>query len=169
MLNKAILMGRLTRDPDLRHTQSNMAVASFSLAIDRGRKDANGNRQTDFIDCVAWGRQAEFVKQWFTKGMMAIVVGRIQSRNWEDKNGSKRVSIEINCDEISFGETRKAREENGYGYAQQGGGYADSYNAPQRAPQNYNSAPAAPAFDMPTGSSDFAELSDDDDDGDVPF
>ncbi len=162
MLNKAILMGRLTRDPELRHTQSNMAVASFSLAIDRGRKDANGNRQTDFIDCIAWGRQAEFVKQWFTKGMMAIVVGRIQSRNWEDKNGSKRVSIEINCDEVSFGETKKAREEGGYG------GYpSDSYDAAPRASQSY-SAPAAPAFDMPTGSSDFAELSDDDE-GDVPF
>ena len=80
MLNKAILMGRLTRDPELRHTQSNMAVCSFSLAIDRGRKDQNGERQTDFIDCVAWGRQAEFVAQWFTKGSMAIVVGRIQSR-----------------------------------------------------------------------------------------
>ena len=74
MLNKAILMGRLTRDPELRHTQSNMAVCSFSLAIDRGRKDQNGERQTDFIDCVAWGRQAEFVAQWFTKGSMAIVV-----------------------------------------------------------------------------------------------
>ena len=70
MLNKAILMGRLTRDPELRHTQSNMAVCSFSLAIDRGRKDQNGERQTDFIDCVAWGRQAEFVAQWFTKGSM---------------------------------------------------------------------------------------------------
>ena len=115
MLNKAILMGRLTRDPELRHTQSNMAVASFTLAIDRDRKDANGNRQTDFIDCVAWGRQAEFVKQWFTKGMMAIVVGRVQSRNWEDKNGNKRVSVEVNCDEVSFGETKKAREESGYG------------------------------------------------------
>ena len=119
MLNKAILMGRLTRDPELRHTQSNMAVASFSLAIDRDRKGPNGERQTDFIDCVAWGRQAEFVSQWFTKGMLAIVVGRIQSRNWEDRNGNKRVSIEINVDEISFGETKKSREQNG-GFA---GGY----------------------------------------------
>ena len=81
MLNKAILMGRLTRDPELRHTQSNMAVCSFSLAIDRGRKDQNGERQTDFIDCVAWGRQAEFVAQWFTKGSMAIVVGREASES----------------------------------------------------------------------------------------
>lgn len=164
MLNKAILMGRLVRDPELRHTPSNTPVTSFTLAIDRGRKDPNGNKQTDFIDCVAWNRSAEFVKQWFTKGMLAIVVGRIQSRNWEDKNGSKRVSIEVVCDEVTFGETKKSREENGYS-----GGYGpqDSYDAPQRSAQNY-SAPAAPAFDMPTGSSDFAELSDDDD-GDVPF
>lgn len=161
MLNKAILMGRLTRDPELRHTQSNMAVASFSLAVDRGRKDAAGNKQTDFIDCVAWGRQAEFLTQWFQKGMLAIVVGRIQSRNWEDKNGSKRVSIEVICDEIQFGETKKSREENAYGSG--GGGY-------DRASQsNSYSAPAAPTFDLPTGDSDFAELSDDDDEGDVPF
>ena len=102
MLNKAILMGRLTRDPELRHTQSNMAVCSFSLAIDRGRKDQNGERQTDFIDCVAWGRQAEFVAQWFTKGSMAIVVGRIQSRRWQDQNGNNRTAIEVNCDEVSL-------------------------------------------------------------------
>lgn len=112
MLNKAILMGRLTRDPEMRHTQSNTAVASFSLAIDRDRKSSDGERQTDFIDCVAWGRQAEFLNQWFKKGMMAIVVGRVQSRNWEDKNGNKRVSIEINVDEVSFGETKKSREQN---------------------------------------------------------
>ena len=111
MLNKVILMGRLTKDPELRHTQSNTAVASFSLAIDRDRKGPDGERQTDFIDCAAWGRQAEFVSQWFTKGMLAIVIGRIQSRNWEDRNGNKRVSIEINVDEISFGETKKSREQ----------------------------------------------------------
>ena len=109
MLNKAILMGRLTRDPELRHTQSNMAVCSFSLAIDRGRKDQNGERQTDFIDCVAWGRQAEFVAQWFTKGSMAIVVGRIQSRRWQDQNGNNRTAIEVNCDEVSFGEMQAIR------------------------------------------------------------
>ena len=102
MLNKAILMGRLTRDPELRHTQSNMAVCSFSLAIDRGRKDQNGERQTDFIDCVAWGRQAEFVAQWFTKGSMAIVVGRIQSRRWQDQNGNNRTAIEIVASNINF-------------------------------------------------------------------
>ena len=97
MLNKAILMGRLTRDPELRHTQSNMAVCSFSLAIDRGRKDQNGERQTDFIDCVAWGRQAEFVAQWFTKGSMAIVVGRIQSCDATSAGSMITVSSEANA------------------------------------------------------------------------
>ena len=144
MLNKAILMGRLTRDPELRHTQSNMAVSSFSLAIDRGRKDQNGERQTDFIDCVAWGRQAEFVAQWFTKGSMAIVVGRIQSRRWQDQNGNNRTAIEVNCDEVSFGETKK------------------SQMRPEPA-----ASQVAPAFDLPAGDSDFQELADDD--GDVPF
>lgn len=158
MLNKAILMGRLARDPELRHTQSNMAVCSFTLAVDRDRKDQNGERQTDWLDCVAWGRQAEFVSQWFTKGTMAIVVGRIQSRNWEDKNGGKRVSIEVNCDEISFGETKKSRES--YGGGSFGGG--------SQLRSDDNGSQAAPAFDLPTGGSDFAELADEDD-SDVPF
>lgn len=142
MLNKAILMGRLTRDPELRHTQSNMAVASFSLAIDRDRKGPNGERQTDFIDCVAWGRQAEFVSQWFTKGMLAIVVGRMQSSSYEDKNGNKRTRITVNCDEIQFGETKKAREAN-----QRAGG--QDFTPP------------------PPGDGDWSELPDDE--GDVPF
>lgn len=162
MLNKAILMGRLTRDPELRHTQSNMAVASFSLAIDRDRKGPNGERQTDFIDCVAWGRQAEFVTQWFTKGMLAIVVGRVQSRSWEDKNGSKRVSIEVNVDEVSFGETKKSRESNG-GFS----GGRDNGSQIRPEGNSYGSQAPAPSFDLPVGDSDFTELSDDD--GDVPF
>ena len=112
MLNKGILMGRLTRDPELRHTQSGTAVCSFTLAIDRDRKDANGEKQTDFIDCVAWNKQAEFVAQWFSKGMMAIVVGRIQSRKWQDQNGNNRTAIELNCEDVSFGETKKNRDSN---------------------------------------------------------
>ena len=107
MLNKAILMGRLTRDPEMRYTQSNTPVTSFTLAIDRDRKGPNGERQTDFIECAAFGKTAEFVKNWFAKGMMAIVVGRIQSRNWEDRNGNKRTSIEINANEVLFGESKK--------------------------------------------------------------
>lgn len=112
MLNKGILMGRLTRDPELRHTQSGTAVCSFTLAIDRDRKDANGEKQTDFIDCVTWGKQAEFASQWFSKGMMVIVVGRIQSRKWQDQNGNNRTAIELNCEEVSFGETKKNHDSN---------------------------------------------------------
>ena len=163
MLNKAILMGRLTRDPELRHTQSNMAVCSFRLAIDRDRKGPNGERQTDFIDCVAWGRQAEFVAQWFAKGVMAIVVGRVQSRQWQDQNGNNRTAIEVNCDEVSFGETKKSRESNA-GYA--GGGYGGYDNGSQMRPEPAASQ-VTPAFDLPVGDSDFQELAEDD--GDVPF
>lgn len=110
MLNKGILVGRLTRDPEVRHTQFNMAVCSFTLAVDRDRKGPNGEKQTDFIDCVAWDKRAEFVAQWFSKGMMAVVVGRIQSRKWQDQNGNNRTAIEINCEDVSFGETKKNRE-----------------------------------------------------------
>lgn len=158
MLNKAILMGRLTRDPELRHTQSNMAVCSFRLAIDRDRKSPTGERQADFIDCVAWGRQAEFVSQWFTKGVMAIVVGRVQSRTWQDQNGANRTAVEVNCDEVSFGETKKSRESGGFS-----GGYGDG----SQLRQEPAGAQIAPAFDLPSGDSSFAELADDD--GDVPF
>ncbi len=160
MLNKAILMGRLTRDPELRYTPNgNVPVVTFSLAVDRNYGGNGRERQTDFIDIVAWRRQAEFVSQWFTKGMMAIVVGSIQSRRWQDKNGNNRTSIEVVADDIQFGETKKARESN-MGYQ---GSYQDAY-AP--APQTPASRPA-PSFDMPAGGSDFSEISDDD--GEVPF
>ena len=99
MLNKAILMGRLTRDPELRYTPNgNVPVVTFTLAVDRNYGGNGRERQTDFIDIVAWRRQAEFVSQWFTKGMMAIVVGSIQSRRWQDKNGNNRTSIEVVAD-----------------------------------------------------------------------
>lgn len=113
MLNKAILMGRLTRDPEKRYTRDNQSVANFTLAVDRGRSGPNGERQADFIDCTAWGRQADFVDQWFVKGMLAIVVGRIQSSSYEDRNGNKRAKITVNCDDVQFGETKKAREQAG--------------------------------------------------------
>lgn len=108
MLNKAILMGRLARDPECKYI-GDRKVANFTLAVDRGRKNANGEREADFIDCAAWGSSAEFVQKWFAKGMMAIVIGRIQTRHWEDRNGNKRVSVGVQVDEITFGETKKAR------------------------------------------------------------
>lgn len=109
MINKVILMGRLARDPECRYIDDRK-VANFTLAVDRGRKNANGEREADFIDCAAWGSSAEFVQKWFAKGMMAIVVGRIQTRHWEDRNGNKRVSVGVQVDEITFGETKKSRE-----------------------------------------------------------
>ena len=108
MLNKVILMGRFARDPECKYI-GDRKVANFTLAVDRGRKNANGEREADFIDCAAWGSSAEFVQKWFAKGMMAIVVGRIQTRHWEDRNGNKRVSVGIQVDEITFDETKKAR------------------------------------------------------------
>lgn len=168
MLNKAILMGRLTRDPELRYTQSNVPVVTFSIAVDRNYSGNNGERQTDFIDIVAWRRTAEFVSQWFTKGQMIVVVGSIQSRRWQDKNGNNRTSIEVVADEVQFGESKRSRESGGNypnnngGYPQNGG-YSNNPN-PYAAPQQ--SAPA-PSFDMPAGNSDFSEISDDD--GEVPF
>lgn len=108
MLNRSILMGRLTRDPELRTTPSGVSVASFTLAVDRGYAKAGEERQTDFINIVAWRATAEFVGRYFTKGMMMIVEGRIQSRSWEDQNGNKRYATEVVADNIQFGESKKA-------------------------------------------------------------
>ena len=157
MLNKAILMGRLTRDPELKYAQNNLPVVQFTVAVERNRAAQGQEKQTDFINVVAWRKTAEFVSQWFTKGMMAIVVGSIQSRRWQDKNGNNRTSIEVVADEVQFGETRRSREANA-GYQ---GGYQNTYSAPQQASRT------APGFDMPAGNSDFSEISDDD--GKVPF
>ena len=108
MLNRAILMGRLTRDPELRTTPSGGSVASFTLAVDRGYAKAGEEKQTDFINIVAWRATAEFVGRYFTKGMMMIVEGRIQTRSWEDQNGNKRYAVEVVADNIQFGESKKA-------------------------------------------------------------
>ena len=160
MLNKAILMGRLTRDPELKYTQNNLPVVQFTVAVERNRAAQGQEKQTDFINIVAWRKTAEFVSRWFTKGMMIIVTGSIQSRSWQDKNGNNRTSVEVVADDVQFGETKKSRESN-MGYQ---GGYPGAYaSAPQQAPA---SCPA-PGFDMPAGNSDFSEISDDD--GKVPF
>ena len=143
MLNKVILMGRFARDPECKYI-GDRKVANFTLAVDRGRKNANGEREADFIDCAAWGSSAEFVQKWFAKGMMAIVVGRIQTRHWEDRNGNKRVSVGVQVDEITFGETKKARA----------GAHGNDL------------VPELPPVDPDAlGADDFAPL----DDSDVPF
>ena len=108
MLNKIILMGRLTRDPELRRTQSGTAVASFTLAVDRDYKPQDGERETDFIDVVAWRGTGEFVSKYFTKGRMAVVEGRLQVRDWTDKDGNKRRSTEVVADNVYFGDSKRS-------------------------------------------------------------
>ena len=103
MLNKIVIMGRLTRDPELRYTASNTPVASFSLAVDRDFKSKEGGeKETDFIDCVAWRQTGEFAAKYFQKGSMAAVSGRLQLRDWTDKEGNKRRSAEVVADNIYF-------------------------------------------------------------------
>ncbi len=108
MLNHIVLMGRLTRDPELRRTGSGLAVVSFSLAVDRdfGNRET-GDRETDFIDIVAWNATAEFVSKFFTKGRKAAVSGRLQIRNWTDKDGNKRKSAEVIADHVYFADSKK--------------------------------------------------------------
>lgn len=150
MLNHITLMGRLTRDPEMRYTQSQTPVASFSVAVDRDFSPKDGSeRQTDFIDCVAWRSTAEFVSKYFQKGSMAVVSGRLQIRDWTDRDNNKRRSAEVVVDNIYFGESKRAREDGQSGRtapARPAGGYADA---------------------RPSGGSAFAEL--DDGDGELPF
>lgn len=114
MLNHITIMGRLTKDPELRYTQSNTPVASYTLAVERDFGDREGGgKQTDFIDCVAWRTTAEFVSKYFFKGSMAVVSGRLQILDWEDKNGNKRRSAEIVADNVYFGDSKRRGESDG--------------------------------------------------------
>ena len=123
MLNRIVIMGRLTRDPELRRTQNGTAVTSFSVAVDRDFKSReSGEKATDFIDVVAWRQTAEFVCQYFTKGRMAVVEGRLQIRDWKDKDGNNRRSAEVVADNIYFGDSKRDSQSGGdyappaYGY-----------------------------------------------------
>lgn len=107
MLNHIVIMGRLTAAPELRYTQQNTPVASFTLAVDRDFQSGGSERQTDFIPCVAWRKTAEFVSKYFTKGSMAVVSGRLQLRDWTDKDGNKRRTAEVVAANIYFGESKK--------------------------------------------------------------
>lgn len=109
-MNTVCLMGRLTRDPELRHTQVGTAVASFTLAVDRGKSERTGERITDFIDCVAWKGTAEIISKYFAKGQMAAVTGRLQIRDWTDKDGNKRKSAEVVVSRVFFADSKKSRE-----------------------------------------------------------
>lgn len=108
MLNKIIIMGRLTRDPELRRTGSGTAVTSFSLACDRDFKSQSGGKETDFIEVVAWKNTAEFVSKYFSKGRMAVVEGRLQIRDWTDKAGNKRTTAEVVADNVYFADSKRS-------------------------------------------------------------
>lgn len=141
MLNQIFIMGRLTRDPELRRTQTGTPVASFTLAVDRDFKDkATGERSTDFIDVAAWRQTAEFVSRYFSKGRMAVVEGRLQMNDWTDRDGNKRRSAQVVADSIYFGDSKQTQPSEG--------------NASDR--------------DLPPGpSGEYTELNDDD--GELPF
>lgn len=110
MLNHIVLMGRLTLDPELRHTGNGTAVASFSLAVDRDYKGQSGEKETDFVDIVAWRSTADFVSKFFTKGRMTVVEGRLQLRDWTDKDGGKRRSAEVVAEHVYFGDSKQRFE-----------------------------------------------------------
>ena len=147
MLNHITIMGRLTRDPEVRMTQSQTQVASFTLAVDRDFGGRDGaERQTDFIDCVAWRQTAEFVGKYFSKGRMAVVSGRLQSRKWETREGEKRTSWEVVADNVYFGESRRDGDSN------ESRSFPRDYEAPKSAPKS------TPTFEDLGG-----------DDGELPF
>lgn len=125
MLNNIVIMGRLTRDPELRRTSSGVAVASFTLACERDFAPQGEARGTDFIDIVAWRYTAEFVDKYFSKGQMAIVTGRLQIRNWEDKEGNKRRSAEILADHVYFGEAKRDKTTQGEPQYDPQGGFSE--------------------------------------------
>ena len=114
MLNKVFIMGRLTRDPELRRTNSGTAVTSFTLAVDRDFKNADGTKDTDFVDVVAWRGTAEFTAKYFAKGRMAVVEGRLQFRDWQDKDGNKRRNAEVVADNVYFGDSRSDNASGGH-------------------------------------------------------
>ena len=160
MLNHITIMGRLTREPELRRTGSGIAVASFTVAVDRDFSGRDGGeRETDFIDCVAWRQTGEFVSKYFTKGSMIVVSGRLQIRSWTDKEGGKRRTAEVVADNVYFGESKRSTDGGAsYGGNTYGG---NGYAAPAAPSYGGYSAPAA------APASDFAML--EDDDAQLPF
>ena len=160
MLNHITIMGRLTRDPELRRTGSGIAVASFTVAVDRDfASRESGERETDFIDCVAGRQTGEFVSKYFTKGRMAVVSGRLQIRSWTDKDGNKRRTAEVVADNVYFGDSRRDGDNGGSSYG--GNTYGGNSYGSAPAPSYGYSAPAS------NPASDFAML--DDDDAQLPF
>ncbi|MCX7774033.1 MAG: single-stranded DNA-binding protein [Clostridia bacterium] len=125
MMNKIFLQGRFVADPELRHTPSGVAIASFRLAVDRDFKDRDtGEKKADFINCVAWRQTGEFVSRSFTKGRMAIVEGRLQIRDYNDRDGNRRTIAEVVADNVYFGDSKKDGDSQGSSYSPPGGGYS---------------------------------------------
>lgn len=151
MLNHIVIMGRLTRDPEMRKTGSGVAVANFTVAVDRDFNGQDGQKETDFIDCVAWRKTAEFVQKYFSKGKMIAVSGRLQVRSWTDKDGNKRRTAEIQADNIYFGESKGSDGGIRGGSVSNEGGYP---TAEQYLQQNYGVSVVP--------GSDYAMLEDDD-------
>ena len=166
MLNHITILGRLTRDPELRRTGNGTAVTSFTVAVDRdfAPKDG-GERETDFIDCVAWRSSGEFVSKYFQKGSMAVVSGRLQIRGWTDKDGNKRRSAEVVADNVYFGESKRSAENN----AHSGGSFGGNSYGNDRSSQNYGGNQSYGGYTAPASApvSDFAML--EDDDAQLPF
>jgi len=155
MLNTAIIMGRLTAEPELKSTGAGVAVCSFTVAVDRRFKGQNEERQTDFIRCVAWRNSAEFLARYFHKGSMVAVTGAIQVRQYEDKSGNKREAVEVVADQINFtGEKTPGNA----------GGYRDDIPLPPAPPERQSIQPA-PAYST-AQPADFDEIAGDDD---LPF
>ena len=161
MLNVAVLMGRLTADPELRHTPNGIAVTTFTIAVDRGYAKAGTERQADFIDIVAWRGTAEFVCKYFRKGQMIAVEGSIQTRSYTDREGVKRKAFEIQANNVSFTESKRSSEGSSYG-GDNGQNYGGSYNT-----NSYSNPAAEPAPAYTSGDTgDFEEIPMDDD---LPF
>lgn len=136
MLNHIVVMGSLTRDPELRKTASGVSVASFSVAVDRDFSQQDGKKETDFLDVVAWRNTAEFAAKYFMKGRMAVISGRLQIRNWEDKEGNKRRTAEILAENIYFGDSKKEDDggsvsTQGFGAPAQAGGFTPNFGSAQ--------------------------------------
>lgn len=155
MLNHIVLMGRLTRDPELRYTGSNIPVTSFSVAVDRDTKDADGERQVDFINCVAWRKTGEFVSKYFSKGNMILVSGKLQIRTYDDREGKHRTAAEVVADSVYFGEAKKS--------------ISDKLDELEnRFPSAFQTGQAAQTrFEETVGRPRFSEM--DEADGELPF
>lgn len=175
MLNCITIMGRLTRDPELRRTGSGIAVASFTVAVDRDFAQ-DGKKETDFIDCVAWRQTGEFVSKYFKKGSMIVVKGRLQIRNWNDKDGNKRKTAEVVADNCYFGSTKSDSDSsnNNSGYSGNNAGYGNNRNGYGNNGTDYggfaggyDNSYGGGCYAPPQYGGDFAMI--EDDDAQLPF